>query len=116
MFNWIGAKIKGLTKIICGIGIIASVVSGGILLSSSFTMIAGIVVIIFGPLLSWISSFLLYGFGELIDSVMHIADMMSTNAGFIHKTDLPSTWKCVRCGQENTYASAQCKGCGQYKT
>lgn len=116
MFDAIGAKIKGLTKLICWVGIIASVISGGAMLSNRYTATIGIIVMILGSLLSWVGSFLLYGFGELIDQVMRISDMLSRTSGIIRDKSIPTTWKCAHCGQENTSASAQCKACGKYRS
>lgn len=70
MFNNIGGKIKALAKIVCWLGIIASVLSGIILIAAGGTqnIVTGIVTIVVGALSSWIGSFLVYGFGELIDN------------------------------------------------
>ena len=78
MFSNIGEKIKKLSKIVCWIGMIGCVIVGIILLATyedafgsaaeTAQIISGIVWIVVGPLASWIGSFLLYGFGELISS------------------------------------------------
>ena len=65
MFNEIGKKIKGLASVIAWIGIIASAIMG--LSSMKKSALAGILIIAIGALVSWVSSFLLYGYGELID-------------------------------------------------
>lgn len=73
MFEKIGFKIKFLAKICCFLGIIISVIAGISLIIAAnelyidVLVIVGIAVIILGSLISWVSSFLLYGFGELID-------------------------------------------------
>lgn len=66
----IGKKIKGWAKWIFIIETIAAVISAiGMLLSSTYvwTIWVALSVLIFGPILAWISSWILYGFGELID-------------------------------------------------
>ena len=89
MFSNIGRKIKVLAKVFCWLGIIGSIVIGVLMISGSsyFTAISGnlgddvaafaagspgafggIIFIIIGSLVSWISSFALYGFGELVDN------------------------------------------------
>lgn len=84
MFSNIGGKIKLLAKVLFWIGLILSVVTGGIFLisprgtatfnySSGYStqvssVLAGIIFIFVGFLLSWISSMLLYGFGQLIEN------------------------------------------------
>lgn len=71
MFNNMGRKIKVLAKILCWIGIIASAVFGflfGTKDDETLSLIIGIAIIIFGTLFSWIGSFLLYGFGQLVEN------------------------------------------------
>ncbi|MBO7677436.1 MAG: hypothetical protein J6S49_07980 [Erysipelotrichaceae bacterium] len=59
MFKDIGNKMKSLAEILCILGIIASAIAGSVL--------GNFLIIIIGALASWLSSFGLYGFGELID-------------------------------------------------
>ena len=66
MFDNIGGKIKTLALVCTVIGMIASVLWGLILLSERMVLL-GVFVAGLGCLASWISSFLLYGFGELIE-------------------------------------------------
>ncbi len=80
MFNNIGSKIKSFAKFIFWIGVIFSVAIAIIfvyfgLKESSYStsqgigyIIGGILIIPFGIVISWLETFLLYGFGELIDS------------------------------------------------
>ena len=88
MFNNIGAKIKTLAKILCWIGIIGSVISGIVIIaagskggyystpygsiSSGSAVVAGILTMVLGSLLSWIGSFFAYGFGQLIENTDRI--------------------------------------------
>ncbi|MDR1328063.1 MAG: SHOCT domain-containing protein [Oscillospiraceae bacterium] len=81
MYNNIGEKIKGLAKVIAWIGIIVSVIAGLILIvegSDSYygggiLISVGIVVVVVGTLVSWIASWFMYGFGELIEKTAEIA-------------------------------------------
>ena len=92
MFNNIGKKIKTLAKVVCWIGIIGGIISGlsliavgaagsGITVSSngstSFVggmalIIAGVILLVLLPLLAWVSSFMLYGFGDMVDNVSEL--------------------------------------------
>ena len=75
MFDNIGGKIKVLAAVVTILGCIVSFVFGIILfVEREFGM--GFLVIIMGGLLSWVSSFVLYGFGELIESNQ---DIQKTN-------------------------------------
>lgn len=81
MFENIGSKIKGLASFMCWIGIGVSVMGGIILLAYSgeawyneeICILLGFATMIGGSLLSWLSSFVLYGFGELIENSAIIA-------------------------------------------
>jgi len=97
MFNNIGGKIKGLAKFLCWLGIILSVIIGVIMiiaaassrsytfdsygekitLSTGGSIVAGILIIVFGSLASWIGSFFMYGFGELVENSKKVADRVS---------------------------------------
>lgn len=72
MFSNIGGKIKALAKVICWLGIIAAVIAGIVQLAVGAT-VTGLLTMVFGALGSWVGSFLLYGFGELIDKTTLIA-------------------------------------------
>ncbi len=73
MYDNIGGKIKGLAKAGFIIGTIAYVLMGMGLMATDEGMIPiGLLFWVIGPLLSWVSSWLLYGFGELIDKVSSI--------------------------------------------
>ncbi len=88
MFENIGGKIKTLAQIICWLGIVFSVLVGiciiilGSLTSdtaigsvfSGMSAFTSILYFLLGPLLSWVSSLFIYGFGELIEKVTEIAE------------------------------------------
>ena len=79
MFNNIGKKIKTLTKVLCWIGMISSFVTGIIILASvRHGEAIGIPIMLGGPLLFWLGSFVMYGFGELVDKTASIEEMMRT--------------------------------------
>ena len=65
MFNNIGGKIKTLSVVVTLIGIVASIIIGIAFITNEEVLI-GFVVMLAGSFISWISSFVLYGFGELI--------------------------------------------------
>lgn len=68
MFDNIGRKIETAAGIFAWIGIAVSVLTGLFLIFSTegVLLIAGIFLILFVPLLVWLSSLILYGFGHLI--------------------------------------------------
>lgn len=69
MFDNIGRKIKGLAKFVCWVGIICSIISGIMMATTGGAgVLAGIMTIIIGGLCSWVGSFVLYGFGEIVQN------------------------------------------------
>lgn len=85
MFNKIGGKIKTLAEIISIIGILVSAFAGlyyiliGISDKETDLIVLGAIIAIIGPLSSWVGSFLLYGFGQLIENSDIIAKSLSSN-------------------------------------
>jgi hypothetical protein len=74
MFKNIGKKIKGLVKTIFIIETILAVVGGiAIMTIDEDLIVVGALVMIILPIIFWISSWMLYGYGELIDKVSEIA-------------------------------------------
>ncbi len=67
MFDNIGGKIKKLAKFICIVGIIISIITGIVMISSNMAG-AGFLTMIVGALMSWVGTFVLYGFGELVEN------------------------------------------------
>ena len=81
MFNFknIGNKIKILATIIAIIGSITSVIYGIILIFKTNYDIEGILWLIIGPIASWISCFVLYGFGQLVDNSDKLVETKNIN-------------------------------------
>lgn len=77
MYNNIGVKIKALAISTFIVEAIAAII-GGIVLWIVTKEWWCALILFFGPILAWVSSWLLYGFGELIDNVCKIADNTKT--------------------------------------
>lgn len=73
MFDNIGKKMQALATVICWIGIIASVICTFVLWGQHSdrnpTVVLGFGVLIGGCLASWLSSMLIYAFGQLVDDI-----------------------------------------------
>ena len=128
MFDNIGGKIKGLAYICAGICIFVGVVLAlvGIFNGSLGEMIGWIIYAIIGVISTWP----LYGFGELIELVSQIAanttiqnqqnivsSRLKNNSekeknGTLDKLD--EEWICNRCGKHNSVYLITCK-CGNMK-
>ena len=81
MFNEIGKKIKKLAEVLCWIGIIGSVITAIVLwsiASDSYDpesyILSGFLVGAIGSLFSWVSSFFMFAFGDLVDSAAQLKE------------------------------------------
>ena len=113
MFDNIGGKIKTLAKVVCWIGIIGSCLAGFVLLVegldvSEELILYGILVAGVGSLFSWIGSFFLYGFGQLIENT----DVL-VKQGQIQQPQAPATPYAAPV-QISTYTAptSYCTRCG----
>ena len=70
MYRNIGEKIKALAIICCAIVSIACVVVGIVFWIEEDELFA--LLVFFGPVVAWVSSFCLYGFGEIITKLSDI--------------------------------------------
>lgn len=74
MFSNIGSKIMSLAKFLCWIGIILTFSIGVVLIIIGFDIyspvfvVVGIGASVVGPIISWLSSFVLCGFGRLVEN------------------------------------------------
>lgn len=87
MYENIGNKIKGLAKFLFIIAAIVFLIIGFVLLSLNGELLAiSLILIFFGPLIAWISSWILYGFGQLIENTSIIAQQYNTKNNTLQKT------------------------------
>ena len=79
MFDNIGRKIKTVAKLFCWIEIICCVVAGIAIMGAgeSAAVAVGIIVALGGSLMSWVGSFMMVGFGELVENSAKIAAIIS---------------------------------------
>lgn len=92
MYSNIGKKIKGLAVFVALVGIIASIVGGGRTIAigydggyfwstnDDFMIFIGVLIIVIGSLISWVSGFVLYGFGQLVENSDTVARYFSRSA------------------------------------
>ena len=73
MFDNIGGKIKLLAKILCWVGIVGSIFIG-IFLPGVGGGVEGFLIAVICSLISWVSQFFIYGFGELIERTAENAE------------------------------------------
>ncbi len=120
MFDNIGKKIKNLAATCAWIGIIGSIVLGIAIISegSDDEAIIGILTAGVGALVSWVSSFCLYGFGQLIENTDIIAGRKGEIKESTTKNSVPSMNKttfcaCASCGAILPEGARFCDACGK---
>ena len=77
MFDQIGQRIKTLAVVITVIGMIVSVIAGCDYIFNKSRRIYGLIIIVGGIIASWVGSFILYGFGEIIDKLCDISQSLN---------------------------------------
>lgn len=97
MFRNIGDKIKIVAEVSCWLGIVGSVLYGIIIAgriedSILLSLLIGVLIMGLGSLLSWIGSFVLYGFGQLIEN----SDILVEKADRIEKSVIQMRNSCRR--------------------
>ena len=80
----ISKQIKALAIVVAVVGIVASLIGGFVLITTSKDLIlAGYMLALFGPLISWVSFLVLFGFGHLIKNTDKLVELLKNQT----KTD-----------------------------
>lgn len=77
MFGNIAGKIKALAQVITWTGIILFVIFGFVVMG--INIFTGFIIALLGSLSSWVSSFILYGFGQLIENTDKLVEFSKNN-------------------------------------
>lgn len=80
MFANIGGKIKTFASVCTWMGIIGSVLAGLGIMDNS--VLLGVLAIALGSFVSWVGSFMVYGFGQLIENTDKLVEAEKQNAKF----------------------------------
>lgn len=122
MYNDVGKQIKNLASIIAIIEAISSAITGIIVAFIDFDDMwwIGLIIIVGGLFVAWISNLILYAYGELVDKTSTIESYLNTNKskGYgsnQNKIAGANEWKCSKCGAVNQNYVGTC-GCGQVKS
>jgi hypothetical protein len=131
MYSNIGEKIKKSSLFFAIIGSIAGIVVGTGFISqgndynNEIWQTAGWAFAIGGPLMSWILSLVLYGFGELVEKAqaLHAVETVKNNTTISTGDPIQprhgigyrqqNTWTCS-CGHVNSAANGYCERCGKH--
>lgn len=124
MFNNIGSKIKKLTTFVAVFLMIIFTIIGAIYMYRfSDEWYIGLLIIIIGSLFSWLGSFVLYGFGELVENSAIIAGKQELNQPQITENkhenneeqldnNIPKKNECPICFHKIKKTDKECEYCG----
>ena len=133
MFENIGSKIKMMAQVCCWVIIAACAVTGLIIMFSE-SFFGGLLIIVLGALLGWTGSFMMYGFGDLVESAAVLRDAelnrqhqngqpqpapvipSRPQSGFSLSSiaaglSTGAGWVC-KCGKRNSNSAPVCSDCG----
>ncbi len=121
LYKNIGVKIKAWAKWIFIVEAIAAII-GGLLLIFDGEGLIGFIILIAGPLVAWVSSWLLYAFGELVEKT--VANESNTRNILKKLTEDPSspfaktasnTYTNISTNINTTTHKWRCDSCGNMK-
>lgn len=122
MFNNPGGKLKSLAKVFFWLNLILFILGGIFLIVMAIEndvpmlILAGVLAIGVGILIAWLSTILLYAFGELVESNTRLAEKVCGGApvssgSAYYAAPKPSV--CPNCGAALTPGSRFCTTCGK---
>lgn len=129
LYENIGGKIKTLAKwtfIVEGIGAIITALA--LIFTDEDLILAGLLTLICGPIVAWISSWILYAFGELVEDIHALRNKEGTTDEVKEKRKAEKEAKreakelaqkkaraftCPKCSNTVNHGDASCSSCGQ---
>lgn len=88
MYENIGSKLKNLAKWSFIVEAVGAVITGISLLTTDENYIlSGTLTLVFGPIVAWVGSWILYAFGQLIEDVSEIRGKYVNNSDDVVKSD-----------------------------
>ena len=108
MYDNIGGKLKALAKIQFLILTVASATVGIVMLVSEMAL--GLLFLFGVPVVAWVASWLLYGFGELVEKVCHIEGKLCNGVtGTTAAASIDGRTKDIRLITDGEYEQAMAK-------
>ena len=87
MFDYVGAKMMALAKVCAWVGICSSILCALVVMDEG-ELLMGVIIVVLGSLISWVSSLVLSGFGQLIDDVSVLKQKSLENNDKNNKIDV----------------------------
>ena len=79
LYQNIGGKVKGLAKAIFLVEAVATIIAGlGLLFTNEDFVLYGVLTLVCGPVVAFVSSWVLYAFGDLVEDVRAIRNNEGT--------------------------------------
>ena len=120
LYKNIGGKIKSWAKWIFIIEAISAIIAGFVLLFADDSLILfGLLTLVCGPFVAWVGSWVLYGFGELIEKT---CDNENNSKQILEKLNEKTCENKITPVQTNTARKDVCmhkwlcSGCGNMRT
>lgn len=111
MFDNIGERIKGLAIVLNIIGTIAAIIIGLLLLTNQKPLfVSGFLVIVLGCILVWMSAYLLYGFGQLIQNTDFLVRNINNEKRKTTQKELSNTSQNILYVSRNKLSDATLNG------
>ena len=131
MYNNIGDKIKTVAKTVGIVGMVFSLIVGFFIcvalgeLIGGAGVIIGLAIMVGGSIVSWMSTWLLYSWGDIVDNVQQINETLTKrdletkpqssrllqSAKSSQKPKAPAKWTCPKCGEQNKANAQYCINC-----
>jgi hypothetical protein len=122
LYDNIGGKIKGWAKWIFIVEAIGAVIAGIALMVDAgdidtLQFVMGIVTVVFGPLVAYVSSWLLYAFGQLVEDIhiIRIKQTIASEDGLIENTENVQNSDWIAEQQKQGIRIGKCEICGSKK-
>ena len=135
MYDYIGKKIKAIASVSGWISLFAGIIACIVLsLIDEDLILTGVAAAVSG-VLGLISSWFLYGFGQLVDDVGQIVSLLrntrdgkspaestqeitksqSSTVTTVKSVIIEDSWICQHCQTKNSINYGQCKKCGKFR-
>ena len=129
MYENIGEKIKGLAKAMFIVEAIGAVITGIALPATDDDFIlAGLLTLFCGPIVAWVSSWVLYAFGQFVEDTHAMrkkyypmaeeqanreAEEKANREAEEIAQKKAQTFSCPKCSNTVNYGDVSCGSCGQ---
>lgn len=93
MYKNSGAKVKGLATTLTTLMMIGCIIAGVVVMASGYRgsgTIPGLLIIVVGCIVAWLSGLMMAAFGELVENTYHIRKMLEEKSGNVAQAEKPA--------------------------